>query len=286
MKIRYEHWQIAFRKKTEEKFKLIPNPSWGWAADPFLVRYKGELYLFAELYLYKSERNGVIGYCKFDGKKFGKWFVSMDKHWHISYPNVWVENEKLYMCPETCQADEVAIYELIDFPDKWKKICVLLDNGKYADSTFLFHDEKKYLFTYQHTASRIDGNLLLYVMDDDGHVGKPLFISDDISSARPGGKFIKRDKDLIRVSQDCSNGYGRGLVFCKVESVFPNYREKELKRIYPESINGQWKKTFTGIHTYNCYDDIEVIDLKYKPCSIKEYFARKRVRKVFTNKYR
>ena len=45
MKIWYEHWQIAFREKTEKKFRLIPNPSWGWAADPFLVRYKGELYL-------------------------------------------------------------------------------------------------------------------------------------------------------------------------------------------------------------------------------------------------
>lgn len=286
MKIRYEHWQIAFRVKSEKKFKLIENPSWAWAADPFLVRYRDELYLFAELFLYKSERNGVIGYCKYNGKKFGEWIVSMDKHWHISYPNVWVENEKLYMCPETCQMEEVAIYELIEFPNKWKKICVLLNNGKYADSTFLSYDKKKYLFTYQHDVSRIDGNLLLYKIDDNGHIGKPLFISDDISCARPGGNFINQGNKLIRVSQDCSNGYGRGLVFCEVESVFPKYSEKEFMRVYPESINGQWRKSFTGIHTYNCCENIEVIDLKYEVCSIKEYYARKRVKKVFTNKYR
>lgn len=286
MKIKYEHWQIAFRKKPEEKFRLIENPSWAWAADPFLVKYRGELYLFAELFLYKSERNGIIGYCKFDGEKFGEWIVSMDKHWHISYPNVWVENEKLYMCPETYQAEEVAIYELVEFPDKWKKTCVLLNNGEYVDSTFLLYDKKKYLFTYQHTTSRIDGNLLLYVINNDGCVKEPMLITDDISCARPGGNFISRRGKLIRVSQDCSRGYGGGLVFCKVESIFPEYNEKEIIRIYPESIDGQWKKTFTGIHTYNCYGNMEVIDLKYEVCSVKEYFARKRVRNVFVDKYR
>ena len=57
---KYEHWQIAYRE-DEGEFKLVSNPDWAWAADPFLVKYKGEIYLFAELFLYKSERNGVIG---------------------------------------------------------------------------------------------------------------------------------------------------------------------------------------------------------------------------------
>ena len=142
------------------------------------------------------------------------------------------------------------------------------------------------MFTYRHTISRIQGELLVYHIDDGGSVGNPILITDDISCARPGGNFISRNGKLIRVSQDCSKGYGAGLVFCKVESIFPNYTEKEILRIYPESINGQWKKLYTGIHTYNYCDNVEVIDLKYETWSVKEHFARKRVKKVFVNKYK
>ena len=72
------HWQIAYKNKKMSKYELIPNPNWAWAADPFLVEYKGELYIFAELFLYKSERNGVIGYCKYKNGTFGEWTVTMD----------------------------------------------------------------------------------------------------------------------------------------------------------------------------------------------------------------
>lgn len=281
-----EHWQIAFRKNQEGKFKLVENPDWAWAADPFLVQYKGEIYLFAELFLYKSERNGVIGYCKYDGEKFGKWSVTMDRHWHISYPNVWVENEKLYMCPETYQMGEVAVYELIEFPDKWRKVCVLLNNDEYVDSTFLFHNQKHYLFTYRHTTSRIQGELLCYTVGEDGSVGEAVFISNDVGRARPGGNFLHRDGRLIRVSQDCRKGYGAGLVFSEVKSLSPKYVETEVARIYPETIEGNWNRRFTGIHTYNCCGDLEVIDLKYEVRSMKEYFARRRIRKVFVDKYK
>ena len=58
---KFNHWQIAYRIKDEKEFHLIPNPPYAWAADPFLVKFQEKTYLFAELYLYKSERNGVIG---------------------------------------------------------------------------------------------------------------------------------------------------------------------------------------------------------------------------------
>ena len=103
---KFFHWHIAFRCAENMAFVAVKNPNWGWAADPFLIRYNGKIMLFAELYLYKSERNGVIGYCEWNGHKFEEWKVSMDKHWHLSYPNVWSENGKLYMCPETNQLEE------------------------------------------------------------------------------------------------------------------------------------------------------------------------------------
>ena len=282
---KFEHWQIAYRENKEEKFKLIPNPKWAWAADPFLVEFKDKIYLFAELFLYKSERNGVIGYCEYQNGIFGDWIVTMDRHWHLSYPNVWVYNEKLYMCPETYQAEEVAIYELEAFPNKWRKIHVFLQNDRYVDSTFLKYDNRDYLFTYHLTKSGIIGELLLYEIMKDGTLSEGTCISRDIGKARPGGKIIYQNGEAVRVSQNSINGYGNGLVFSKIENIYPNYKESELLQIYPNDIIGDWKKEFIGIHTYNCYKNLEVIDLKFVTHSLAESIAKRRVGKVFLNKY-
>ena len=282
---KFEHWQLAFREQNEEKFKLIPNPRWAWAADPFLVEYRVTMYLFAELFLYKTERNGVIGYCQYNEGIFGNWNVTMDKHWHLSYPNVWVYKDRLYMCPETYQAEEVAIYKLEAFPNQWQKLRVLLSNDQCVDSTFLKYNDKNYLLTYRLTKSRIKGELLLYEIYPDGTLSQEKYISNDIGSARPGGKIIIKNGKIIRVSQNSEGGYGSGLVFSKIDKVCPEYKETEILRIYPKDITGDWKVEFTGIHTYNCCKNLEVVDLKFETYSLLEYFAQRRVRKVFVNKY-
>lgn len=280
----FDHWQVAYRMKGEENFSLIDNPSWGWAADPFPIVYKGELYVFAELFLYKSERNGVIGYCKYGDGRFSEWQVSMDRHWHLSYPNVWIHNDELYMCPESYQADEVAIYRLIELPDQWEKIQVLLNNGKYVDTTFFEDRGQKYMFTFKPTFQGCGGALYLYLIKEE-NVSDPRLITEDVGKARPGGKVFTRRGKQIRVSQNCTDGYGCGLVFSVIDEVFPDYQEREIKKIFVADIPGIVHGMYTGIHTYNCIDELEVIDLKFERFTLAEYFARKRVRKVFVKKF-
>jgi len=281
----FYHWQIAYRKEGTSNFVTIPNPPYGWAADPFMIEYQKELYLFAELFLFKSERKGVIGYCKYQNGKFGGWNITMDKHWHLSYPFVFIHDEKLYMCPEAVQSEEISIYELISFPDKWKKVKTLLINGKFADTTLFQYNDENYFFTFKHKEdSLINGTLYLYKWEDDD----TLFfqdISSDISTARPGGKLICEKDKLIRVSQNSIGGYGAGLVFSEIDSLWPEYQEHIIKRVYPKDFEIECKEKYIGIHTYNRCQDIEVIDLKYKIASFTERRAQKRVRKVFLNKY-
>lgn len=282
---KYNHWQIAYRLKGMNRFTLIPNPTYGWAADPFLIEYQQELYLFAEIFLYKSERKGVIGYCKYQDGKFGEWNITMDKHWHLSYPFVFVQNGKLYMCPEAIQSEEISIYELIEFPDKWKKVKTLLQNGRYADTTPFLYENENYLFTFIHTEdSLIKGTLYIYKWEEnDSFLCRK--ISSDIGNARPGGKIIYKDNKLIRVSQNSNGGYGTGLVFSLIDNVWPIYQEHVLKTIYPADLDIECKEKYIGIHTYNSCGDMEVIDLKYATFSFTEYWAQKRVRKIFLNKY-
>lgn len=280
----FDRWQIAYRMRGDKLFHLLPNPEWGWAADPFPIVYEGNLYIFAEIFLYKSERNGVIAYSKFEDGRFTDWIVSMDKHWHLSYPNVFVAGGKLYMCPESYQNDEIAVYELQAFPDQWKKVRVLLSNIQCVDTTFFTCQGKVYLFTFKREKGGVNGELYLYRLEGDDVILRQRIAKDD-SGVRPGGKIFYQDKKAVRVSQNGAEGYGSGLIFYEIDAVEPVYQEHEVRRISAQEVQGDWKRKFTGLHTYNKIDDVEVIDLKYQRVSLTEYLARKRVRKVFQNKY-
>ncbi len=284
--MRYMHWQIAFRTSAKEPFRLVPNPAYAWAADPFLVQFQNRIYLFAELFLYKSERNGVIGYCEYKDGSFSEWKVSMDEHWHLSYPNVFVENGKLYMCPESYQKHEVGIYELQEFPNQWKQVRTLFTNVQYVDTTFLKEGGDHYAFTFKPTFQGDAGTLLLLKEDSERKIwSDPVEITGDVSFSRPGGNFIKKNGRLYRVSQNSTNSYGEGIVFSKVESLWPVYRERIVKRIMPDNLRILTKKKVLGVHTYNQCAGIEVIDIRYYQPSIQEYQAAQRTHKVFLNKY-
>lgn len=279
------HWQIAYRdNRVDEKYHLIKNPSWAWAADPFLVEYQNEIYLFAELFLYKTERKGVIGYCKYKNGTFTPWTVTMDKKWHLSYPNVFVMNDELYMCPESWQREEIGLYKLIEFPNKWEKIKTIVDNIQCVDSTFLKKDGQLYMFTYQIKDPIRNDKLLKYKLDNDFNPTSMEVIGSGKGWARPGGNFLYKGDRLVRVSQDCTTTYGGALVFSEVESIEP-YSEKILEKRLADSFIYGLPLKYCGVHTYNCLDNIEVIDLKFEKKSIREHWARKRVRKVFLDKY-
>ena len=283
-KFRFKRWEIAYRKEGEEKYHLVPNPPYGWCADPFLVEYHGTLYLFAEIFLYQSERNGVIGYCTYENDKFSSWTVTMDKHWHLSYPNVFIHEDSLYMCPESYQKEEVGVYKLIEFPDHWEKVASLLENGKYVDTTFLRTEGQTYMFTFQPTFHQRGGVLLQYRLENNVPSDCRM-LTDDKSKARPGGNFFQEDGKIMRVSQDSMKEYGQALVLSEVDAVWPQYQEHEVKRVSPDTISVESKRKYIGLHTYNRCCNLEVIDLKYECYSWKEYAARKRVRKIFLNKY-
>ena len=285
MNPRYYHWQIAYRKKGERTFRLIENPSYAWAADPFLVEYNGRLLLFAELFLYRTERNGVIGYCEYNGSGFGRWQISMDEHWHLSYPNVFVENGKLFMIPESYQKNEVGIYELVEQPDKWIQRDVLFSNVKYVDTTFLDLDGITYLFMFEPTFKGNEGKLLMCRQNNDGSFPAPVVLSEDKSLARPGGNFVRRGERLYRIGQDCEMSYGSALSVCQVDQVYPHYAERVVKKIEPSDIRLYTQREILGIHTYNELGGLEVIDVKYYHPTIGEALAAKRTRKVFLNKY-
>lgn len=282
----FHHYWIAYREGGKGEFQIIEPPSYGWTADPFLVEYENEIYLFAEIFLYKTERNGKIGYCKYKDGKFGQWHISMDKHWHLSYPNVFVKNGKLYMVPESYQLEEVCLYELVSFPDKWKKVKTYINNVEYCDSTFMEYEGQQYMFTYERCPDRAEDKELLYRLEG-GELAEKQVISTNQAGARAAGNIIIDNGKYIRVAQNGVPTYGAGLIFYQIDSVWPEYREHEIKRAYARDFNRSWDDSrYDGCHTYNRLGNLEVIDIIGVREIPEEEIASRRVHEVFLNKYR
>lgn len=272
MRIFWTGWQVAYREKkqgsilndTKTPFKTIKNRWRYWVADPFVFEYDGESYIFAEVYD-RLKIKGSLGYSKYSNGNFDKWQIAIKEPFHLSFPNIFTHKGEVYIIPESGECNELYVYKAVGFPEKWEKVKVLLKGGNYADSVILHTEKQSLLFTYE-IRENGENRLVAFDMGDDGKL-KPYYekaVSTDISSARPGGNFFVHGADIVRVSQDCKNGYGNGLVFSRVANdTLERYQEEIIKRLYPNDISiEKFKGELLGMHTYNANHQFEVIDLK------------------------
>ncbi|HDY88301.1 MAG TPA: hypothetical protein ENH82_09355, partial [bacterium] len=123
---------------------LVP-PKGKFYADPMLVQHNGVNYIFFEDYNYKK---GRIVYVTVDKDlNISPLKAALDLSYHVSFPYIFEEKGKFYMIPESAGASEVALFEAVQFPDKWKKVATLLRPGWYGDSILFKHGEYYWIFT-------------------------------------------------------------------------------------------------------------------------------------------
>ena len=285
MGLKIETWNVAYRKKSkaclfndiDSEFIVIDNGYKGWAADPFIFEKDNEVYLFAEIFSYKHGR-GVLAYAKYDDKKncFGKYNTIIVEDYHLSYPCVFEYENNIYIMPEANESDSLYLYRAVEFPNKWEKLPPLFTGAKLVDTTPILIEGKPYALSYKlNIEDESKNELILLEFNGKGFVESKLCVlSTDVSTARPGGNFLKINGELYRVSQDCKGEYGRAVNFVKLSKDFPKtFEEKVVKRIEPKDLNIHNKNIYCGIHTYNSSKNFEVIDLKsYKNSFIRLFY--------------
>ncbi len=266
-RIKKDEWIIAIRRKENcllsrsgGGFKIIPNSLRYWCADPFLLDIDNTTFLLFEMYD-RLRGKGLIGYRVLKGGKYSKMRVLIDDKGHLSYPFIIKHNGNYYIMPESNSQKIVYCTKLecdgenLRIGDKH-----IVINGKFVDTTLLEYGDKKYFFTTD--LSKGDNVSNLTIFDEKFETKMILTGEFDKSNARMGGNFILSDKDIYRVSQDCSKGYGTGLNFSKINIEGNNYSEQLISKITVSDISLDSNKKYDGIHTYNFNNDYEVIDLK------------------------
>ena len=79
----------------------------------------------------------------------------------------------------------------------------------------------------------------------------------------------------IRPAQDCVEDYGTGIIFYEYGMTSNGeYYEDEVLELKPEQLVLSHTLYLTGMHTYNCTENYEVIDIKTRRFNLLNFIFR------------
>ena len=278
-------WQVAlrYRESRELDFTLsrvpftpIPNSFRYWAADPFIIDFKGETLLFVELYD-RLKRKGLLGYMNITNGDISKYKIVFETNCHLSYPYVFEIDGELFAVPESNNIEKLLFLKWDEKSEKFNLVYTFMEGHSLADSNFLLWNKSLYMLTTPVSKSDNVGTLEIYKkVADKKYVPcskNPVVV--DKTQARNGGKIILKNGVFYRISQDCGKGYGSGLNILRIDNISDSdYKETLVKKVFPNSLVVSGYQRIDGIHTYNCNDKFEVIDFKFNhKFSIAEFFG-------------
>jgi hypothetical protein len=195
-------------------------------ADPFLFPTSDGLFIFYEAV--EIDGRGRIEALKTrDMVTFLNMGTILELPCHLSYPAVFIQDEAVYMIPESSRGNEVVLFKFRDFPYGLERMKTIL-RGEYADSSPLYYQGMWYLFT---TSNR---GLEIFFTEDisrgpySPHPNNP--ITTDPRFSRSGGLPIVLNGQLYRIAQDCSVTYGGNLNILRVLELSPSGYREELAR--------------------------------------------------------
>lgn len=264
-------WNIAFRhmpaatilEERKTPFSLIPNTWRSWAADPFVFVHEGTTYVFAEIFDYWTRR-GAIGYSCCVNGKWKRWRTVICEPFHMSYPNVFSHNGQIYMVPETSEAHELRLYRAISFPEVWQLEKTIATDVEWVDTTFFEFDGCRYAITTDISNLNEQKDIQLQFDNQWNLISRKVIAEKETGLSRSAGNFFPAKQAMMRVTQDCRGHYGRALVFSRFrpDTLLDNGMEDFLLRLEPKDISVRHSGKWTGLHTYNSAENIEVVDIE------------------------
>jgi len=222
--------------------EIRPPAGEEWA-DPFIIHHEGRHHVFFE-HIRAQETRGVISTFELgeDGPR-SQPSVVLEHDTHLSYPHVFKHEDAVYMIPETGQRARVELYRAERVPDRWVLDAVLLDGVRGVDATPFRYGGRWWMFVsvVERTES-VNAQVSLYHSASLRgpwlpHRANP--VVRDARRARPAGRVIAVNGDLIRPGQDCTTRYGSGVVLSRIVELSPRaYGEQPFARLQPPRTRG------------------------------------------------
>ena len=202
-----------------------------FVADPFMVVYKNKWYMFFEVMNMRSGQGDIGLATSPDGLHWEYQKIILDEPFHLSYPQIFLDEDTFYMIPESNRERFVNLYKAVNFPFEWQYEKTLLSGLAFTDSTIFTYDQRWWLFS--ETNPEKDDTLRLFSADAlrgpwKEHPQSPL-IQGDENIARPGGRILQYDEKIFRVAQDDWPLYGNQVrIFQITRLSLSEYIEHEI----------------------------------------------------------
>jgi beta-xylosidase len=199
-----------------------------FVADPFMLHRGETWHLFFEVMNADLERGQIAHATSRDLRSwtYGGLVLALD--YHLSYPFVFEHEGDIYMIPETAADRSVQLLRAATFPHQWEHVSTLLRGYPFVDATLHQHDGHWYLFVDTDHRSRHSLLRLFHAGQLTGpwveHPSSPIRAGE--SGARPGGRLVTNQGNLLRFSQVCNPRYGTALEAIAIQELSPStYRE-------------------------------------------------------------
>ena len=263
-----DRWFFAIRRRTittgsycdTTGYEVLRPPRDRFYADPFLLKWKRQSYLFFEDYRYDKAK-GLISCMTLDncGHPVAT-TMALERPYHLSFPFVFTWDGEIWMVPETSTNRTIELYRARQFPQDWVREATLMCSLHASDSVMLHYANTWWLFTsIEDEETYCYKNLSLFFAQSPlgPWIAHPLNpVVGDAARARPAGTIFEDNGVLIRPGQDCSHSYGQAIQFNRIETLDEtHYQERPVWKTTPD-----WSPHCFGTHTYNRNDDFEVLD--------------------------
>ena len=255
-------WELGFIESPihdiiegkEFQIKYVNFPFEGrWYADPFILEYNDEEIVLLVEDFSDSDQKGKISKLFIDRKtmelKDVKIILELDTH--LSFPIIIRKEDKIYIYPENSAAQTLDLYEY----DRQTHECIRirhLTSESLVDAVISDAFGQKMLF-----ATKDNGNILdIYQYDkakESFEFSSSIVFDENI--ARNAGDYFECVGQLYRAAQECNFTYGHALSIQLISKEGDVIKMKEVRRIKPP-------KHAIGIHTFNVYKDLTVVDIK------------------------
>jgi hypothetical protein len=178
---------------------------------------------------------------------------------HLSYPTLVGDADVVWLIPEAHEAGGLRLYA--NEGGQWRLREVAMPEVKILDPTVVRHDGTWFLF---HTVAGPTANSELHLAFAGAltgpwtsHPSSPM--RKGPRGARPAGPLFEHGGVLHRPAQDCTGGYGRGIVVQAVDRLDRHsFVEHEAIALAPDP-TGAYPK---GLHTFTVAGDRVLVDGK------------------------
>jgi hypothetical protein len=230
-------------------------------ADPMGATVGGSRVVLCEKYDYRTRLGSLCSLGVDDRGWVSTVSPAIPTGVHASYPYLFKVGEELYCVPETSQAREAVLYQMMRFPGDFRPVRPLLSHFACADPTIFEHGGHWWLFCTDATDGEHTKLLVYYAKGPlETFVPHPLNpVKIDVRSARPAGTPFESDGKLYRPSQDCSRTYGGAVTINEVTLLTPtSFHELAITTVKPGKKSGY----AFGLHTLSRFGDMTLIDSK------------------------